>query len=129
MAVFTNLSQYHLDFHPTREDYYLAKAALFTPERARRGVVCVDDAWGARLAAQASIPVVTLATRVDAVGVGAELGAGRADWRLIPRPTAPDQDEFDLVQVRSGQLVRLRSALPGDFNRSNTCLLYTSRCV
>ncbi|MCO5310537.1 MAG: UDP-N-acetylmuramoyl-L-alanyl-D-glutamate--2,6-diaminopimelate ligase [Austwickia sp.] len=122
VAVFTNLSQDHLDFHPTMEDYYLAKAALFTPERAQRGVVCVDDAWGARLAAQASIPVVTLATRVDAVGVGAELGAGRADWRLIPRPTAPDQDEFDLVQVRSGQRVRLRSALPGDFNRSNTAL-------
>ena len=49
VAVFTNLSQDHLDFHPTMEDYYLAKAALFTPERAQRGVVCVDDAWGCLL--------------------------------------------------------------------------------
>ena len=31
-------------------EYFAAKASLFTPQRARRGVVCVDDAWGRRLA-------------------------------------------------------------------------------
>ena len=35
VALFTNLSQDHLDFHPTMRDYFLAKATLFTPERAR----------------------------------------------------------------------------------------------
>ena len=53
VAGFTNLSQDHLDFHPDLEHYYATKAALLTPERARRGVVCVDDHWGARLAAEA----------------------------------------------------------------------------
>ena len=45
-GAFTNFSQDHLDFHPTMEDYFAAKASLFTPERSRAGVVCVDDAWG-----------------------------------------------------------------------------------
>ncbi|MDQ2783187.1 MAG: Mur ligase family protein, partial [Actinomycetota bacterium] len=52
VALFTNLSQDHLDFHGSMEDYFAAKARLFTPEHSRRGVVCVDDSWGVRLAAQ-----------------------------------------------------------------------------
>ena len=35
IALFTNLSQDHLDFHPTMRDYFLAKADLFTPQRSR----------------------------------------------------------------------------------------------
>jgi UDP-N-acetylmuramoyl-L-alanyl-D-glutamate--2,6-diaminopimelate ligase len=59
---FTNLSQDHLDFHPTMEDYFEAKASLFAPEHARAGVVCVDDEWGRRLAREARIPVTTYTT-------------------------------------------------------------------
>jgi len=43
VAVFLNLGRDHLDFHETIEDYYLAKASLFTPERARRALVNIDD--------------------------------------------------------------------------------------
>jgi UDP-N-acetylmuramoyl-L-alanyl-D-glutamate--2,6-diaminopimelate ligase len=50
VAGFTNLSQDHLDLHGTMEEYFAAKAMLFTRERARAAVVCVDDEWGARLA-------------------------------------------------------------------------------
>ena len=53
VAVFTNLSQDHLDHHGSMERYFQAKASLFTPERARHGIVCVDDQWGRRLAADA----------------------------------------------------------------------------
>jgi UDP-N-acetylmuramoyl-L-alanyl-D-glutamate--2,6-diaminopimelate ligase len=66
VAGFTNLSQDHLDFHHDMADYYAAKASLFTPSRARRGVVNVDDEWGTRLAAEAAIPVVTTGQRADA---------------------------------------------------------------
>src|SRR5207248_3313138 len=47
-AVFTNLTQDHLDFHPTMEDYFLAKRRLFEadPEVV---VVNVEDAYGRRL--------------------------------------------------------------------------------
>src|SRR3954468_19454051 len=49
VAIFTNLTQDHLDFHPTMEDYFLAKRRLFEagPEVA---VINVDDAYGMRLA-------------------------------------------------------------------------------
>lgn len=48
-AVFTNLSQEHLDYHGTMERYFEAKAALFEPGRAAAAVVNGDDEWGRRL--------------------------------------------------------------------------------
>jgi UDP-N-acetylmuramoyl-L-alanyl-D-glutamate--2,6-diaminopimelate ligase len=59
VAVFTNLAPEHLDYHGTIEQYYYAKSLLFDPELSRRALVCVDDEWGARLAAQCPIPVTT----------------------------------------------------------------------
>ena len=51
VAVFTNLSQDHLDFHPTMEDYFLAKRKLFEHAGDAVKVVNVDDGYGRRLAA------------------------------------------------------------------------------
>ncbi|HVE27712.1 MAG TPA: Mur ligase family protein, partial [Sporichthya sp.] len=45
-ALFTNLSQDHLDWHFTMEAYFQAKAALFTPAHAKAGVVNLDDPYG-----------------------------------------------------------------------------------
>jgi UDP-N-acetylmuramoyl-L-alanyl-D-glutamate--2,6-diaminopimelate ligase len=50
VLVFTNLTQDHLDFHGTMEEYFAAKRALF--EQADRAVINAGDAWGARLAAE-----------------------------------------------------------------------------
>jgi UDP-N-acetylmuramoyl-L-alanyl-D-glutamate--2,6-diaminopimelate ligase len=50
VLVFTNLTQDHLDFHGTMEEYFAAKRALF--DQADRAVVNVGDEWGARLAAE-----------------------------------------------------------------------------
>ena len=49
-AMFTNLSQDHLDYHGSMEAYFRAKARLFAPEYTSRAVVCVDEPWGRRLA-------------------------------------------------------------------------------
>jgi UDP-N-acetylmuramoyl-L-alanyl-D-glutamate--2,6-diaminopimelate ligase len=49
-AVFTNLTQDHLDFHPTMEDYFLAKRRLFLPVSPGVSVVNVADPYGRRLA-------------------------------------------------------------------------------
>jgi UDP-N-acetylmuramoyl-L-alanyl-D-glutamate--2,6-diaminopimelate ligase len=57
-AVFTNLSQDHLDYHETMEAYFEAKAALFRPELSRIAIVNADDAYGKRLIEHASIPTV-----------------------------------------------------------------------
>ncbi|HEY1116060.1 MAG TPA: Mur ligase family protein, partial [Acidimicrobiales bacterium] len=66
VAVFTNLGRDHLDFHADVEDYFQAKALLFTPEHARRGLVNVDDEHGRRLVAEAGVPVRTFGVDRDA---------------------------------------------------------------
>lgn len=66
VAVFTNLSPEHLDYHGTVEHYWATKARLFEPTRAAQGVICVDGEWGRRLAAQAQIPVQTFGEEPDA---------------------------------------------------------------
>ena len=56
VAAFTNLTQDHLDFHSTMEEYFLAKAQLF--KFADVAVINVDDEWGMRLANETPCPVV-----------------------------------------------------------------------
>lgn len=63
VAAFTNLSRDHLDFHPDMESYYRAKASLFTPQLTERAVIWVDDPAGERLAAQTTLPVVSVGLR------------------------------------------------------------------
>ena len=56
VAVFTNLSQDHLDFHGSMDDYFEAKATLFDPTRAAVAVVNADDTGGRRLLDRARLP-------------------------------------------------------------------------
>jgi UDP-N-acetylmuramoyl-L-alanyl-D-glutamate--2,6-diaminopimelate ligase len=83
VAVFTNLSHDHLDFHPNMEAYFEAKASLFTPERAAQGVVFVDDPAGARLAAMSRIAIRPVSS-ADAAAVDLGLGWSRFVWRGRP---------------------------------------------
>ena len=48
-AVFTNLTQDHLDFHPTMEDYFQAKRLLFASQLTEVRIANADDAYGRRL--------------------------------------------------------------------------------
>jgi UDP-N-acetylmuramoyl-L-alanyl-D-glutamate--2,6-diaminopimelate ligase len=59
VAVFTNLSQDHLDFHGTMEEYFRAKSRLFEPSRADHAVVNEDDPHGRLLRDAAQIPTTT----------------------------------------------------------------------
>ena len=60
VVAFTNLSQDHLDFHKTMEDYFAAKAKLFSFEFADLAVINIDDAYGVKLAAQTELPVMSV---------------------------------------------------------------------
>ena len=80
VAVFTNLSHDHLDYHKTMEDYFEAKAMLFTPSHALRGVVQADDSWGRRLLQQARIPTVAV-HHADATDVVLRAGSSAFTWR------------------------------------------------
>jgi len=79
VLVFTNLSQDHLDFHPTMEDYFQAKRRLFVGEEAPPAAVNVGDPYGRRLAQElrsAGTPLVTFGFGREAVVVpeGLEVG-------------------------------------------------------
>jgi UDP-N-acetylmuramoyl-L-alanyl-D-glutamate--2,6-diaminopimelate ligase len=53
VAVFTNLTQDHLDYHQDMEDYFQAKALLFTPEYLQgKAIINLDDPYGQRLIKQ-----------------------------------------------------------------------------
>ena len=80
VAVFTNLSHDHLDYHGTMEDYFEAKATLFTPSHALRGVVNADDPWGQRLLERARIPTVAV-HHTDATDVVLRPGRTEFTWR------------------------------------------------
>ncbi len=57
-AVFTNLTPDHLDYHRTIEEYFAAKARLFTPELSDQAVVNRGDEYGQRLFAEPRIPTL-----------------------------------------------------------------------
>jgi len=106
VAVFLNLGRDHLDFHVDEEDYYRAKASLFTPERARLALVCVDDEHGRRLAGEVTLPVRTFSAR------------GRdADWTVADLAAGPQGTTFRVlgpgVDAWGGV------PLPGAFNVAN----------
>ncbi|HEX4983383.1 MAG TPA: UDP-N-acetylmuramoyl-L-alanyl-D-glutamate--2,6-diaminopimelate ligase, partial [Ilumatobacteraceae bacterium] len=103
VAMFTNLSRDHLDFHPTMDAYFEAKAALFRATHARAGVVNADDAWGHRLLAASTIPITTYG--LDA----------NADVRATDLVVGLGGIGFDAAGVS------VRSGLRGRFNASN-CL-------
>jgi UDP-N-acetylmuramoyl-L-alanyl-D-glutamate--2,6-diaminopimelate ligase len=107
VAVFTNLGRDHLDFHADVEEYFQAKASLFTPERARLGLVNIDDVYGRRLLAEARIPVRTFST------AGAD-----ADWVAADVALNPTGSAFT-VHTPAGESFRAEVPLAGDFNVSN----------
>jgi UDP-N-acetylmuramoyl-L-alanyl-D-glutamate--2,6-diaminopimelate ligase len=108
VAVFTNLGRDHLDFHADVDEYFAAKATLFTPQRARVGLVNVDDPYGRRLLDVATIPVRTF----SASGRG-------ADWRAVDVEATATGSQF-IVVGPDGQSVPAGVPLPGDFNVANT---------
>ena len=83
VGVFTNLSQDHLDFHGSMENYFEAKAALFTPAMAKVGVINVDDPYGQRLAADTEIQVVPYSLS-DAQDLVIDGPISRFVWRGQP---------------------------------------------
>ena len=119
VAVYTNLSQDHLDWHGTMEAYLAAKARLFTPELAERGVVFLDGPWAQALLERCRIPVVT-------VGLGP--GAA-ADDGSLPRPTITLERVSSDATGSRGRLhgcseapLEIATVLPGGFNLVNAAL-------
>jgi UDP-N-acetylmuramoyl-L-alanyl-D-glutamate--2,6-diaminopimelate ligase len=106
VAVFTNLSQDHLDFHADMEDYFRAKASLFMPPVI--GVVNTDDKYGRRLAAEVPVPVTTFSPS----------GRDEADWRAADVRSGADGSTFRLIGP-GGIEADVSVGLAGVFNVAN----------
>ena len=91
---FTNLSHDHLDDFGTMPTYLAAKAALFSRERARRGVVSLDSEWGRAFADAAQVDVSTISARPDVA----------ADWHLTVTDEQPERTYFRLTAPNAEQL-------------------------
>ncbi len=66
-AVFTNLSQDHLDYHGDFEAYYQAKRRLFTDFAPGASVINLDDQWGRRLAGECPGETITYGEHPDSI--------------------------------------------------------------
>jgi UDP-N-acetylmuramoyl-L-alanyl-D-glutamate--2,6-diaminopimelate ligase len=115
-AVFTNLTQDHLDFHPTMEDYFAAKRRLFAELRPAASVVNLDDPYGARLSAELDAPVTF------------GLESAEADFRATELQTGLSGTRF-LLHTPDGRL-RVSSPLRGRFNVLNALgAVAAARCL
>ncbi|HET6635513.1 MAG TPA: UDP-N-acetylmuramoyl-L-alanyl-D-glutamate--2,6-diaminopimelate ligase [Streptomyces sp.] len=115
IGVFLNLSPEHLDFHPDMEDYFQAKAQLFTRNRSRAGVVNFDDEYGFRLLEESEVPVTSFSAE----------GHPDADWRAADVLIGPMGSTFTALGP-NGETVRASVPLPGPFNVANALAAITA---
>ncbi|WP_424185606.1 UDP-N-acetylmuramoyl-L-alanyl-D-glutamate--2,6-diaminopimelate ligase [Actinokineospora sp. G85] len=100
---FTNLSQDHLDFHPSMEDYFQTKALLFDGRSAVE-VVCVDGEWGRRLVTPSTITVST---------------TGDAAWTAKDARTSLSGEQSFTMVGPGGRELAATLPIPGSFNIAN----------
>lgn len=120
VAVFTNLSQDHLDFHSDLRDYFETKARLFTPEYCDIAVINVDDRFGRALAdmveAGGQVPVTTFG--VEGGSDADPSSATAPDWCAVDVELGATGSTFRIVGP-GGMEAQASVALPGPFNVSN----------
>ncbi|HEX7863815.1 MAG TPA: UDP-N-acetylmuramoyl-L-alanyl-D-glutamate--2,6-diaminopimelate ligase [Variovorax sp.] len=114
VAVFTNFTQDHLDYHGSMDAYWQAKAELFRWPGLRAAVINIDDTHGASLCANL----------IDA-GIGAldvwTVSAGGKPARLVARDIGYDAQglQFSVAEHGTAAVERLSTGLIGQYNVSN----------
>ena len=114
LGIFTNLTQDHLDFHKTMEEYARAKSLLFSV--CDDAVINLDDAWGGYMAERAQCPVHSYSIGDNS----AELVA--KDLRLLP-------DSVRFCAVTVGEIERVSLGIPGRFTVYNALDVLTGARV
>ncbi|MEU0489664.1 UDP-N-acetylmuramoyl-L-alanyl-D-glutamate--2,6-diaminopimelate ligase [Nocardiopsis sp. NPDC006139] len=120
VAVFTNLSQDHLDFHSDLREYFETKARLFTPEYCDIAVVNADDRFGRALVdmvqGEGKVPVTTFG--VEGYSDADPETALEADWNAVDVRLGAAGSTFRIVGP-GGMEAQASVCLPGPFNVSN----------
>lgn len=112
VAGFTNLSHDHLDYHGSMEEYFAAKAALFTPQYSKCAVVNTTQTWGQQLFEQTTVPSQSLKVcdslhNCDSV----------CDWCGEYRADGGMQ-----IKGLHGQIMNMAVKIPGVVNAENALL-------
>jgi UDP-N-acetylmuramoyl-L-alanyl-D-glutamate--2,6-diaminopimelate ligase len=119
VALFTNLTQDHLDFHKTMEAYYQAKKLLFCEyiKPSGHAVINIDDPWGLRLAQELNglRAVLTYGEHPEAL---VRICGWKTSW-----------SGSELSVVCAGSTLTVCSALCGQFNRANLCAAVAVGCA
>jgi UDP-N-acetylmuramoyl-L-alanyl-D-glutamate--2,6-diaminopimelate ligase len=106
VAVFTNLSGEHMDYHPSMESYFEAKKKLFFLNHKRSAaVVNWDDPWGQRLVADLPMTTVTFGLGPAAI--------------IRALKYVPSENGIDVQVTYPGGVLRVQSALVGRHNLYN----------
>jgi UDP-N-acetylmuramoyl-L-alanyl-D-glutamate--2,6-diaminopimelate ligase len=108
---FLNLSHDHLDDYDDMDEYFAAKLPLFDPERAKRAVVSLDNAWGQRVVDASRIPVTTITSSEDA----------DAEWRIEFIDESMDGSSFAL-RGPDGRTLRTTVPVLGRHMAANAAL-------
>ena len=103
VALFTHLTQDHLDYHGSMEAYFEAKSMLF--DRAKRGIIGIDDEWGRTLARHCSLPYQTWS-----------LNDSSADWHA---KTSDRSEVSAAIRGPHGLRCELAVPMPGAFYIAN----------
>ncbi|HEY2056108.1 MAG TPA: UDP-N-acetylmuramoyl-L-alanyl-D-glutamate--2,6-diaminopimelate ligase [Solirubrobacterales bacterium] len=115
VAVFTNLTQDHLDFHADMEDYFAAKRLLFEADPGVR-IVNVDDPYGRRLAEE--FDCLTFSAEgadADYRATDVSFDAGGAEFTVLMGRKLDTGASFRPINTE----VRVRTGMPGHFNVAN----------
>lgn len=116
VAIFTNLTQDHLDFHGSMENYFAAKALLFTPEFSKQAIICTDDEWGIKLAAQVNIPAITIGTN----GI----------WKTSQPNSSSNGMTTQHIEIQNSDPILLSVNMLGSYNAANAaCALAASQIL
>lgn len=110
VAVFTNLTRDHLDYHGTMQAYGEAKALLFKADLAKKAVINVSDDFGRQLAADCTLPVLAYGQLKDCQGYSEYLAYDQLE-------ITPLGYQFRLSSHLGQQLLQLK--VLGEFNIQN----------
>ncbi len=118
VALFTNLTQDHLDFHADMEDYFRSKRLLFEMEP-RTAIVNVDDPYGRRLAEEFECVTFSASgAEADLRASEVRLGAAGTEFVVTQGPTGRKYAHMEGNRP-VGAGVRVRTRLVGEFNVEN----------
>lgn len=124
IAIFTNLSQDHLDYHATMKNYFNAKKMLF--KRCKTAIICIDDSYGEQLLKEVECRCFSFAIKnekADFLAKEIEMNADGVKYVLQTKNYAEKGNSKDFIENEENELTVneiIKFSTPGKFSVYNT---------